>query len=147
MLDATENEPLDHQSGRIEMIRDRLCQVLQQSSEDVLSGSGREVSRRMRSFSWPAQTIFSNDYAPGFSVLEVIAPDRPGFLAIVGQWLFDNKLRLHSAKISTFGERVEDIFFLTDRSDQIIEDPEKIEAIQQSLREALDENTQAQDDQ
>jgi len=146
VLDASDNGPLDHHSARIDRIRNRLRKVLEQTSDEVLSRSARTVSRRMRSFSWPSQTVFSNDYAPGFSVLEVIAPDRPGFLAIVGQWLFDNKLRLHSAKIATLGERVEDVFFLTDRSDRIIEDSEKIEEIQRSLREALDENTQALDE-
>ena len=75
-------------------------------------------------------------------VLEVVAPDRPGLLAVVGQVFFNHSLRLHSAKISTLGERVEDVFFLTDRTDQIIEESARIEQIQSDLRDALDENTQ-----
>ncbi|MBT8150751.1 MAG: [protein-PII] uridylyltransferase [Gammaproteobacteria bacterium] len=126
---------------RAEQIRERLMQVLESPDERWLSSEHR-LSRRLRSFAWPSQTEFSNDYAPGFSVLEVIAPDRPGLLTVVGQVFFDHKLRLHSAKISTLGERVEDVFFLTDRNDQIIEDPARIEQIQNDLCAALDENTQ-----
>ena len=58
----------------------------------------------------------------------------------VGQVFFDHMLRLHSAKISTLGERVEDVFFLTDRENKIIDDPERIEHIQRDLREALDQH-------
>ncbi|MDG1663676.1 MAG: [protein-PII] uridylyltransferase [Pseudomonadales bacterium] len=129
------------EAERIEEIKQRLMQVLASPDERSLS-SDRRLSRRMRSFTWPSQTVFSNDYAPGFSVLEVVAPDRPGLLAVVGQVFFNHKLRLHSAKISTLGERVEDVFFLTDRTDQIIQEPARIEQIQSDLRDALDENTQ-----
>lgn len=138
VLDA-DNESIDHNSNRIDEIRDKLANVLG-SPDDRWLSSGRSLSRRLRSFSWPSQTVFSNDYAPGFSVLEVIAPDRPGLLTVVGQVFFDHVLRLHSAKISTLGERVEDVFFLTDRQDNMIKDPDKIEKIQQDLRQALDEN-------
>jgi len=129
------------EAERIEEIKQRLMQVLASPDERSLS-SDRRLSRRMRSFTWPSQTVFSNDYAPGFSVLEVVAPDRPGLLAVVGQVFFNHRLRLHSAKISTLGERVEDVFFLTDRTDQIIEESARIEQIQSDLRDALDENTQ-----
>ncbi|MGB5325809.1 MAG: [protein-PII] uridylyltransferase, partial [Pseudomonadales bacterium] len=125
---------------RIKQIRNRLMQVLQSPDERWLR-SARRLSRRLRSFAWPSQTVFSNDYAPGFSVLEVIAPDRPGLLSVVGRVFFKHELRLHSAKIATLGERVEDVFFLTDRNDRIIEEPARIEQIQRDLRAALDENT------
>jgi [protein-PII] uridylyltransferase len=139
VLDA-DNVPIKDDVDRIEKIRQKLVQVLE-SSDERWAETSREASRRMRSFSWPSQTEFSNDYAPGFSVLEMVAPDRPGLLTVVGQVFFKHELRLHNAKISTLGERVEDVFFLTDRQDRIIDDADKIDAIQRDLREALDDNT------
>ena len=102
------------------------------------SGGVRRVPRRLANFDWPAQTDFSNEYAQGLSVLEVIAPDRPGLLTAIAQVFFDHKVRLHSAKISTLGERVEDVFFVTDRQNCMIEDPALIETIQSEIRDALD---------
>ena len=128
-------------SARMEVIREKLLQVLSDPDERWLA-QARRTSRRLKSFDWPSQTVFSNDYAEGFSVLEVISPDRPGLLTVVGQVFFDHKLRLHSAKIATLGERVEDVFFLTDRQDVMIEDVALIEAIQRDLKNALDENAQ-----
>jgi hypothetical protein len=37
------------------------------------------------------------------------------------------------------GERVEEVFFLTDREDNVIDDPVLIEEIQQDLKDQLDE--------
>lgn len=46
--------------------------------------------------------------------MEVITPDRPGLLARIGQVLLEHRVRLTNAKIATLGERVEDVFFITD---------------------------------
>lgn len=140
VLDA-DGEAIDHDSPRIAQIRSKLLQVLTEPNERWLSNE-RRASRRLKSFNWPSQTTFSNDYSPGFSVLELVSPDRPGLLTVVGHVFFRHKLRVHSAKISTLGERVEDVFFITDRQDRIIEDPEKIEAIQNDLKDELDEMRQ-----
>jgi [protein-PII] uridylyltransferase len=136
-----DDEAIDHDSPRIDDIKEKLLQVMMKSNARWLS-TDRRASRRIRSFDWPCHTEFSNDSAPGLSVLEVVAPDRPGLLTIIGQVFFKHKLRVHNAKISTLGERVEDVFFITDRQDQMIEDPELIAAIQQDLKTDLDEHRQ-----
>ncbi len=55
---------------------------------------------------------------------------------------FENKIRLHNAKISTLGERVEDVFFITDREDRMIADPKIISLIENQIKSKLDEHTQ-----
>ena len=126
---------------RIEMISKKLHEVMTKPNERWLS-TDRRTSRRMKSFDWPTQTNFSNDYTPGLSVLEVVAPDRPGLLSIIGKIFFENKIRLHNAKISTLGERVEDVFFITDREDRMIADPKIISLIENQIKSKLDEHTQ-----
>lgn len=133
-----DDQTVDVNSDRIPQIRNKLLEVLTNVDERWLALS-QKTSRRMKSFTWPTQTLFSNDYAPGLSVLEVISPDRPGLLSAVGQVFFKQKLRVHNAKISTLGERVEDVFFVTDRQDQMIDDPAWIESIQQDIRTELDQ--------
>jgi [protein-PII] uridylyltransferase len=50
--------------------------------------------------------------------LSLVATDRPGLLADVAQVLRSQGLRVHDARIATFGERVEDIFLISDQHDQ-----------------------------
>ena len=40
------------------------------------------------------------------------------------------------------GERVEDVFFITDREDRVITDPAKINIIENQIKSELDEHTQ-----
>ena len=78
-----------------------------------------------------------------YSILEVMTPDRPGLLARIGKIFFDFNIHLQNAKIATLGERVEDLFFVTDANQQAISDPELCEAIQQAIRTELDEQAAA----
>ena len=70
----------------------------------------------MRVFKTPTQITISVDERNRRSVLELTAGDRPGLLCDVGKVLWEERVELHAAKISTLGERAEDVFYVTDRS-------------------------------
>ena len=80
----------------------------------------------------------SVDASRNVSVLEVVSPDRPGLLARVGEVFVEFGLLCQAAKIQTLGERVEDVFFLSDTRQQPIRDPALSEAIQAAIRSRLD---------
>ncbi len=91
--------------------------------EDVLSGRKRlpEViatrargKRRNKMFSIPPSVIISNGLSNKFTVVEVECLDRPGLLAEITAVLADLSLDIHSARITTFGEKVIDTFYVTD---------------------------------
>ena len=67
------------------------------------------------------------------TILEVIAPDRPGLLARIGRIFLDFDLSLQNAKIATLGERVEDVFFVTDANNQPLSDPELCASLQATI--------------
>jgi [protein-PII] uridylyltransferase len=46
-------------------------------------------------------------------VLTVVAADRPGLLFIIAKELAEHRASLHTAKIATLGERVEDTFLIS----------------------------------
>ncbi|WP_241505784.1 [protein-PII] uridylyltransferase [Parahaliea mediterranea] len=98
----------------------------------------RLTPRQMKSFAIPTETRMSVDSIKHVSVLEVASPDRPGLLARIGQVFVEQDVVLQAAKIQTLGERVEDVFFITDEDDQPITDPARCEAIQQAIRDRLD---------
>ena len=85
----------------------------------------------------------SVDEIKNVSVLEVSSPDRPGLLALLGKIFVDFNIELQAAKIQTLGERVEDIFFITDENQQPITDPELCNAIRRAICSELDEQAAA----
>jgi len=123
---------------RLKHIRDQLTSSLADSSSypDIVK---RRTPRQMKSFSIPTETTMSIDDIKHVSVLEVASPDRPGLLARLGKIFMDFNIELQAAKIQTLGERVEDVFFITDENQQPIADPGHCEAIQQAIRDELDE--------
>jgi [protein-PII] uridylyltransferase len=48
-------------------------------------------------------------------------------------------VRLTNAKIATLGERVEDVFFITDEHGEPLRDPVVCQALQQDLCQMLDD--------
>ena len=94
----------------------------------------RAQPRHLRHFRIVPQVGFNTIDAAGRqrTMLSLVCNDRPGLLADVACALRDQGLRVHDARIATFGERAEDVFQITDGRDQPLDEPQ-----QQALREAL----------
>ena len=91
--------------------------------EDVLSGKKRlpEViankarsRKKNKTFKLSPSVTISNSLSNKFTVIEVECLDRTGLLADVTAVLADLSLDIHSARITTFGEKVIDTFYVTD---------------------------------
>jgi len=61
---------------------------------------------------------FRADSATGRTQLSLVCSDRPGLLAVVALALREHRIRIHDARIATFGERAEDFFQITDQNDR-----------------------------
>jgi [protein-PII] uridylyltransferase len=103
----------------------------------------KRTPRQLRLFSMPTTTTLFTDPNKNLTILEVITPDRPGLLARLGQIFYRFGIQLQNAKITTLGERVEDVFFITDHQQRPIEDPELCAAIQAAIKKELDERAAA----
>ena len=97
----------------------------------------RLTKRQLRHFQTPTQVSFSDDAGNARTVMEVIAGDRPQLLSAIGWALADCKVRLQNAKIATFGERAEDVFFLTDASNRPLAE-ESFDTIRERVAAAID---------
>ncbi|MEH6516394.1 MAG: [protein-PII] uridylyltransferase [Halioglobus sp.] len=109
------------------------------AAEDYPNIVERRTPRQMKSFTIPTETRMSIDEIKNVSVLEVATPDRPGLLARIGRIFVEFNITLQAAKIQTLGERVEDVFFITDENQQAITDDDLCAAIQAAVREELDQ--------
>jgi [protein-PII] uridylyltransferase len=133
-----QGQPLGVDPARKERVRRRLIEELD-DPEDYPDIIHRRTPRQLRHFSFPTEVVFSNDTVNDRTVIEVITPDRPGLLAWVGQVFLHHHIRLSNAKIATLGERVEDVFFVTDEHGEPISDPAVCQALQQDLCKTLDD--------
>lgn len=126
-----EGEPITEAFDLQELVS-RLRQALHTAGE-LASPPKRALPRQLRHFNTATQISFSLDPGQHRTVLELITGDRPGLLARVGNAFTRCGVRLSSAKIATIGERAEDVFFITDSSNQPLS-----EAQQSALRQALE---------
>ena len=99
----------------------------------------RRLPRQMRHFEFPAQVHFSEDHRNECTIMEVVALDRPGLLSRLGAAMVEAGVNLRTAKIATFGERAEDIFFITDEANRPLRDPDRLEELRQAVIDAAND--------
>lgn len=73
----------------------------------------RRISRQLKQFNRPARVTIAEPNENGISRLEVVTADRPGLLALISALFVEFKIELHQARITTLGERAEDIFLVS----------------------------------
>ncbi len=99
----------------------------------------RRIPRQLKHFAFPTEVTFSNDTTNQRTIMEVITPDRPGLLARIGRILLEARVELVSARINTLGERVEDVFVMTDQDSGPLSEAEVCTQLQQAICAQLDE--------
>ncbi len=121
---------------RLNEIRQQLQQLLA-NPQHVPTKVQRAVARQLKHFPIPPQVYFHNDPNNERTILEVVASDRPGLLSLIAGVMAKRNIKLQNAKISTLGERVEDIFFITDEHGQPLDSAEKREPLKEGIIAAL----------
>lgn len=138
VLDA-DGDSIGNNPERIAEIREGLIDALK-NPDDYPTIIQRRVPRQLKHFAFAPQVTISTDALRQVSVLEVIAPDRPGLLARIGGIFLDFDLSVQNAKIATLGERVEDVFYITDARNQPLADPDLCKRLQAALVEQLSQD-------
>lgn len=116
--------------------------------EDVLAGKKRlpeviatraKSKKRNKTFTVHPSATISNTLSNKFTVIEVEGLDRPGLLADMTVVLADLSLDIHSARITTFGEKVIDTFYVTDLVGQKVTNENRQGTIVQRLKTVISE--------
>jgi [protein-PII] uridylyltransferase len=81
---------------------------------------------------------FDNETSDSFTIIDITARDRVGFLYQVTKALYDLNLDIASAKIVTEGSRVMDSFYVSDLLRRKIVDPHRLENIKEMLLKVLE---------
>jgi len=96
------------------------------------------LPRQLKHFPIPTEVLFRDDSRNKRTILEVVARDQPGLLAKIALALVKCKVKVHNAKIATFGERAEDIFFITDLNQQPLAQEEQFENLRKTITQLLE---------
>lgn len=131
------NYPIDHKPRTLKKIIAAITEELKLINDysDIIR---RRIPRQLKYFNAPTRTSISNDLSHEHTILEVFSPDRPGLLALLARIFAESKIELVTAKITTLGERVEDVFFITDSEGNRISDPKLCEELQITIQQQLD---------
>ena len=131
-----DNTPITD-NARLAFIKARLQEEL--SQPDLFPNIvQKRIPRELKHFKVKTEINISNDIHKQQTVLEVITLDRPGLLARIGLIFMEHGVNLQNARIATLGERVEDVFFISDRHGQPISNPELCQHLADALRQQLD---------
>lgn len=109
-----------------------------------IGGAGRghtrsaRVSRRLRQFAVPTEVTIQTPPGATTSMLRVVAADRPGLLATLGALFAELDINVRGARITTLGERVEDVFEVTNRAKRAITHSGHAQTIAEAIRTRLD---------
>src|SRR5580700_11135513 len=88
---------------------------------------------RLKAFAIEPEVTINNQWSARYTVVEVTGLDRPGLLYELTASLSKLNLNIASAHVATFGERVVDVFYVTDLLGAQISEPTRQMAIKRPL--------------
>src|SRR6516225_3584285 len=88
---------------------------------------------RLKAFAIEPEVTVNNQWSNRYTVVEVTGLDRPGLLYELTTTLSKLNLNIASAHVATFGERVVDVFYVTDLTGEQITTPTRQAAIKRPL--------------
>lgn len=114
-------------SGLLKYIESELTSTLDPSNPLQAPTNGR-VNRQVKHMPIKTEVSFKQDKYSKFHQLDIVANDRPSLLAQIAQKFLQCNIVIHTAKINTLGNRVEDSFLISTRDNKPLaeEDMEKI---------------------
>jgi len=102
-----------------------------------LNNRWNEIPSRFRAMKAPARVIIDNETSSNYSIIEVNCKNAPGVLYMITVSMADLGIQIKTASISTYGNRVVDIFYVKDIFGQKITDEKKILKIRNVLLNTL----------
>ena len=135
MLEADGSQLTD--TLRIDELKQKLTHYITQP-DTATPGITTHIPRAAKHFKFPTQVSFEKNDIQDQTMMKVVAYDRPGILSQIGSAMHACDVTLHKAKIATFGEKAEDIFFITNNKGKAIADKEQLACLEQTIIEGLE---------
>ena len=85
----------------------------------------------------PDEVRIDTDLSTDYTIVEVFTFDRRGLLYHLARKLHDLKLVISHAKIGTYLDQVVDVFYVTDRNQQKVTDPQRLDELRTELLDVI----------
>ncbi len=106
--------------------------------------NARKISRQLKQLNVPTKIRFYNRQ-DNATLVELEALDAPGILAKIGHAFVDSNVTLQLAKITTIGERAEDVFIVTNEQGKALSPQQQVD-LRKSILNKLDQLEDIQHD-
>ncbi|MEM7563658.1 MAG: [protein-PII] uridylyltransferase, partial [Pseudomonadota bacterium] len=121
----------------IRQIEESILNALQSNKIYEPRGNTRK-HRHLKAFDRPTEIRFEQDYLNSRTVMEISALDMPGLLSIIANVIASMNISIIHAKISTLGEKVDDIFYLTTADGNAVSSQDVLDNLKSNLITALE---------
>ncbi|MGB3109597.1 MAG: [protein-PII] uridylyltransferase [Psychrobacter alimentarius] len=102
----------------------------------VLKLTNKRMPRQLKHFEVTTVINFEFNDASDQHIMSLETLDQPGLLARVGQVFLQQKIEVHAARITTLGERAEDMFYISDQNDEPLS-TDRLDALKSALIASL----------
>ena len=144
ILDSFRLQDEDRQAVRDESelarLKDRMQKALmgEMNLHLALAKKWDSAPARLRALSVPPRVIVTNKRSKSHTVIEVNGRDRPGLLYQLTYHIAQLGLQIHSASVSTYGEKAVDVFYVKDIFGLQIRSDVTVEKVKQRLMATLE---------
>lgn len=135
---------------RLKRLKNRVERALQGEllpARELAKARQQAMPSRTQVFKVPPRVLCDNSISNSATVIEVNGRDRLGLLLDLTAVLTAAGLQISSAHISTYGERVVDVFYVKDAYGLKITNDKKLDALREKLIQALAPEDAGSDDQ
>ncbi|MCB1757872.1 MAG: HD domain-containing protein, partial [Gammaproteobacteria bacterium] len=121
---------------RVKQIQNSLLLKLQ-NPDQLPALQNQQIPRILRNFQFEPNVTIDNDISERFTSIYIEAADRPGVLSKIGRCFLNCKIIVHSAKVTTLGEKIEDVFFVSDHNHEKLQDDKLLFALYDCFLDTL----------
>ncbi len=107
--------------------------------ERALNIKWEEIPARFRAVKAPTRIIVDNQTSENFTILDIKCKNAPGVLYKITKTLTSLGVQIKTANVSTYGDRVVDIFYIKNAFGSKVDDTITIDKIKKSILKILEE--------
>ena len=115
-------------------LKQRLIDAFKNPTSPKLTN--KRIPRQLKHFNVATTINFEFNEASSQHIMSLETLDQPGLLARVGQIFLQQQIEVHAARITTLGERAEDMFYISDQNDQALS-ADKLKTLKTALIDSL----------